>query len=702
MIEDRLLESQQVLADIDLGVTDGILLLSRDLDILWANKAAARRYGGESVIGKACYEVSHLRSDPCQPPHDPCPIQQLLETGKPATVTHLHADAQGALSPVEVTAYPIKDENGEITKFVHVARDITERVRAESALRESESNFRTLTDTVAAAAFIFQGERMRYANRTAEVMTGYSHDELLAQNFWDVIHPEFRETVKERGLARQQGAPVSAHYEVKILTKSGEERWVDFQAGTIEFDGEPAVLGTAFDITGRKRAEDKIAHMAYHDEVTGLPNRALIIDRIETALAQARRSKQPVALFFLDVDGFKSVNDTVGHAAGDHFLQSVADRLRGSVREGDTIGRTGGDEFVVLLPSIASVGETAEVAARVVEAFRHPWNVTGQEFDLTVSIGIAVHPADGDDAGTLLRNADTAMYRAKEGGGDGFQLYAAAMSAAVSERVAMQFELRRALECSEFVLHYQPQVRTGNGVIVGMEALVRWQHRERGLVYPDEFIPLAEATGLIIPLGNWVLRTACAQNKAFQEEGFAPIRVAVNLSARQFQQPDLPEMVASVLKETGLDPDYLELEITENAAMRDIESAIRVLKRLREIGVHISIDDFGTGYSSLAYLKRLPIDGVKIDQSFVRDIATDPDDAAIVTATIGLARTLELRSIAEGVESREQLDFLKDHQCPEVQGYLFGKPAPAGEFRRLLAGQSLSTPDPDLVVIQTR
>ena len=686
LVETNLLESQQVLQDINVAVTDGILVVSRDLDILWANEAASVRYGGASVIGKTCHEASHLRSSPCEPPLDPCPIRELLETGKPATVTHMHPNAQGAPTPVEVTAYPVRDENGEITKFVHVARDVAERARAENAIRESETKFRMLTDTVAAAAFIFQGERIRYANRGAAVVTGYTQDELLAQNFWDVIHPDFRELVKSNGLARQRGEPVPPRYEVKILTKQGEEKWVDFQAGGIEFDGAPAALGTAFDITDRKQAEEQIKHMAFHDSLTGLPNRALIIDRIDKAIAQARRSDEAAAVLFLDVDGFKAVNDTLGHAIGDQFLQSVAARLVAIVRESDSVGRTGGDEFVIALSAMSAADESIEVATRIVTAFRSPWEVAGQDFHLTASIGIAVFPGDGDDADTLLRNADTAMYRAKEEGRDQFQVFAPAMSAYVSARVALESELRRALDREEFVVHYQPQIQVATREMIGMEALVRWQHADRGLVHPDTFIPLAEATGLIVPLGEWVLRTACAQNVAYQQAGLPPVRVAVNLSARQFQQPDLADMVSAVLQETGLDPMWLDLEITENTAMRDIESAIATLLRLREMGVQISIDDFGTGHSSLAYLGRLPIDALKIAPSFVQDVVKRPDDAVIVAASVGLGNSLRLRVIAEGVETEEQFEFLRSKGCTEVQGYLFGRPMPASALADLLSG----------------
>ncbi|MBI1885652.1 MAG: EAL domain-containing protein [Chloroflexi bacterium] len=463
-------------------------------------------------------------------------------------------------------------------------------------------------------------------------------------------------------------------------------------AGLKEIDGLSAAFNSmAVNLEARTaeqtRAEEQIKYLAYHDPLTGLPNRALLKDRLTVALAQARRKRGMLAVMFVDLDRFKLVNDTVGHAMGDQLLRKFAERLTRVAREGDSLARVGGDEFTVLLPEI-SVSEDADlVAQRILEASRAPVLLAGHEFSVTASIGIAVYPGHGEDAVALLRNADAAMYRAKEEGRNTFKIFEPVMNARLLARVALEEDLRHALERAEFQLHYQPQVEIQTGTIVGVEALLRWQHPERGSVPPDEFISLAEETGLIIPIGQWVLRTACAQSKAWQNAGLAPMSMAVNLSPRQFQEPGLIRGIARVLQETGLPAQLLELEITESTAMRDVEFTIAMVEELRAMGVRVSIDDFGTGYSSLGYLKRLPVDSVKIDRSFVNDVTADGDDAAIVAAIVGLAQTMNLNTIAEGVETEEQLAFLKNLNCDFVQGFLFSKAVPAETFAKMLAEQ---------------
>jgi diguanylate cyclase (GGDEF)-like protein len=428
----------------------------------------------------------------------------------------------------------------------------------------------------------------------------------------------------------------------------------------------------------------ELNHLAYHDALTDLPNRILFEDRLTQALALSQRNRQTLGVLFLSLDRFKKVNDTLGHAQGYRLLKEVAGRLVRCVREGETVARFEGDEFAVLLPQINGTEDVIEITQQIREALKLPFTIDGQEIFVATSIGISLYADDGEDAPTLLKNAGAALYRAKEQGGDNYQFYTADMNAKALKRLALENSLRRALERREFVVYYQPQVEINTRQVVGMEALVRWQHPEMGLVCPAEFIPLAEDTGLITPIGEWVLRTACAQSRTWQDEGLAPLRVAVNLSARQFQQQDLSDMVVRILQETGLDSHDLELELTESSIMKNAESAVSTLRELKAMGVQITVDDFGTGYSSLGYLKRLPIDTLKIDQSFVRDVTTDPDDAALVMAMITLAHNLRLKVVAEGVETEEQLRFLHLLRCDEGQGYLFGKPVAADAFRQLL------------------
>jgi diguanylate cyclase (GGDEF)-like protein len=435
----------------------------------------------------------------------------------------------------------------------------------------------------------------------------------------------------------------------------------------------------------RRQAEDRVHHLAHYDELTGLPNRSMFTQRLSHALIQARRNDKPLAILFIDLDRFKNINDTLGHEAGDRVLMEVAQRLQGCLREGDTVGRLGGDEFVVLIEELPEPMHVAAVAQKILAAVVKPFIAGAQEFHITASIGISTYPDDSEDMQGLLKSADIAMYRAKEQGKNNYQFYSALMNIHTVERLALESSLRRALERNEFLLHYQPKVDIGSGRITGMEALLRWQQRA------TQFIALAEETGLIVPIGAWVLKTACARNQSWRELGLPPLRMAVNLSARQFAHENLLQDVARALDEAGLDPAALELEITESMVMHDPERAVKLLSRLKDMGIHLSIDDFGTGYSSLSYLKRFPLDSVKIDRSFIRDIPGDADDAAITRAIIAMAHSLRLKVIAEGVETEAQLSFLREHGCDEMQGYHFSKPLPEDAFLRLLQDRVAST-----------
>ncbi|MFB8789105.1 MAG: EAL domain-containing protein [Potamolinea sp.] len=438
----------------------------------------------------------------------------------------------------------------------------------------------------------------------------------------------------------------------------------------------------------QRRVEDMLKHQASHDRLTGLPNRMLFEDRLSLALAHTHRYGEMLAVVFLDLDNFKTINDTLGHALGDQLLQIVAERLTGCVGKHDILARWGGDEFTFLLSSISCAEDAAKIAIKILETLNVPIKIDEKELYIKASLGIALAPYDGEDTDTLLKNADAAMYRAKQKGRNKYQLYTSAIGTKAQERLILEHNLYKALERQEFLLHYQPQIDLETDEIVGMEALIRWQNPESGFISPSLFIPIAEEMGLINSIGEWVLWTACAQNRAWQSLGLPPVRMAVNLSARQFQQKNLVEIITQVLESTKLDPRYLELEITESIAMQDIPVTISVLRTLRSMGIQIAIDDFGTGYSSLSSLKHFPLDKLKIDQSFIRDLVKDTDDAAIVTALVALGHGLKLEVIAEGVELQEQLTVLRSLNCDGMQGYLFSRPLSVQDATNLFISKS--------------
>jgi diguanylate cyclase (GGDEF)-like protein len=440
----------------------------------------------------------------------------------------------------------------------------------------------------------------------------------------------------------------------------------------------------------RKRYQEELEHHANYDALTGLPNRNLLHDRLKQAVF-VQRYVHPIAVVFLDLDHFKIINDSLGHTQGDKLLATTAERLHSTVRDGDTVARLGGDEFVLVLND-AKEDVIFRAMQRILDSVGEPMMIGGQELCITCSAGVSVYPQDGDDVETLLKNADAAMYRAKERGRNNFQFYTSEMNALVHERLALEHNLRRALERNELLLYYQPKVDVATGVIIGAEALVRWQHPQWGLILPMRFIPIAEETGLIVPIGEWVLRTACVQNRKWQDAGLRAMAVSINLSARQFRQEGLVRTVRQILSDARLRPEHLEIELTESMVMHDVETAIGILRGLKSLGIRLSVDDFGTGHSSLSYLKRLPIDTLKIDRSFVAHIG-DPDeqdDGVLAQAIISLGHTLKLNVIAEGVETDAQLDFLRAHHCDEVQGYYFGKPMPADEFAEIVGAKYLS------------
>lgn len=519
----------------------------------------------------------------------------------------------------------------------------------------------------------------------------FSPARLLSKKIDDVFSKEMAQPVLDH-LDKALAGREMQFFEQQIPTED-DDRFYEWR---IVNSGQDEALAIVRDITERKRTEERVIRLAYHDTLTGLLNRHSFKDHLAQAVANAQRYKRFVATLFIDLDRFKRINDTLGYQVGDLLLQGVAERIQECVRKSDkaarnvadassnSVSRLGGDEFTILLPEIKQVQDTARVAKRILEAIARPFTIAGHEIFITGSIGITVYPLDGEDPDILLKNADSAMYSAKEQGRNTFQFYTESMNASSFKRLALENGLRKALDREEFIIYYQPQVDIASGRISGMEALLRWKHPELGLVPPGDFIPLAEETGLIVSIGEWVLCAACIQNKAFQNRGLPPKRVAVNISSFQFRRQSLVKTVTKALKMSGLDPRYLELELTESAIMKNMEESSKILEDLKEMGLRVAIDDFGTGYSSLAYLKRFPLDILKIDRSFIRDIPEDQDNAAIAAAIIAMARSLNLEVIAEGVETEDQLAFLRDQGCDEVQGYYFSPPLPSEEIEAYL------------------
>ena len=584
---------------------------------------------------------------------------------------------------VALTISPVKDSTGRVVGASKIARDITERMQGEKALRQAKEKYRAIFEDAVVGIFQITPESCPLSiNRALAQMHGYdSPDEFMAevsnmarQLFVDPSRmDELRQELAQKGEVR--GA------ELETYRRDRTKMWVAANIREVQDGDSKAMLleGTIEDITDRKIAQERVQFLAYFDELTGLPNRTLLQDRLTTALAGARRRKDKVALLFLDLDRFKLVNDSLGHRCGDLLLQNVAERLKGWAREQDTVARLGGDEFLIVLNSVRDVADAAVAAERLMDAMVAEFIVEGHSFSNSCSLGISIFPEHGTDVETLMKNADAAMYCAKDSGRANFRFFTEEMNAQVVERLTLESSLRQALGKKELFLMYQPQMEIASGRITGLEALLRWQHPKLGLVPPDRFIRIAENSGLIIPIGEWVLRTACSQSRKWQVEGLPAVQIAVNVSAVQFRQEGFSELIRRVLHETGLAPKYLELEITESLLLSNADVMFSVFQELKAMGLRLAIDDFGTGYSSLSYLKKFPVSKLKIDRSFVRDIAVNTDDAAITNAIISMAKSLNLKVIAEGVENEAQLSFLRAHQCDEIQGYYFSKPLPVAE-----------------------
>ena len=681
-----------------------VSLLDREGVTLYSSQSSVAILGDpvDELVGRTPFERVH--------PEDQAEVRALFQTalrspGFPLISEFRMRHRGGAWRTVEAVLVNRLDDPSVAAAVLNY-RDVTERKRAQQKiedlnrdLQRQVAEFQTLLEVIPIGIGIARDPACRRIegnpymarlmglsptqNISLSASDGEGQAGTSARLFRDGRPLASEELPMQRAAA--QGEEV-VDMEMDVVREGQKVATiVGYAAPLFDETGRPrGAIGASLDITERKRAEEQVKSLAYHDALTGLPNRRLFQDRLSVAVAQAHRNSQRLAVLFLDLDRFKPVNDALGHAVGDRLIQDVAERLRTCLREGDTVARLGGDEFTLLLPGVAQVVDAARVAEKVLDSLRVPFLIEGREVFATASIGISLYPEDGRDADTLVKNADAAMYRAKQQGRDNYQVCAPALNATALERLALESHLRHAVGQDELLLHYQPVMNIATGRVQGMEALLRWRHPELGLVPPGDFIPLAEMTGLIIAFSPWVLRTACAQAREWQAAGHPDLAVAVNLSARQFQHPDLAGQVKRALEETKLEAPFLELEVSETSAMQTPASSVQTLKALKAIGVRIAIDDFGTGSSSLSYLRRFPIDALKIDRSFTAGITRDPDAAAIANAVIALGHTLKLRVVAEGVETDDQLAFLAARRCDRAQGFLFGAPRPAPDCGELL------------------
>ncbi len=689
---------KQYAEDILASLPAGLLVLDDSLKTLRVNRSFRELFGlknGDDLAGRALEDIL------------PVPGLRQQAQGVFAGGMAVHgivAALDEKRLRLAITGIRLAEEEEEEESLLVVVEDVTEEQKLRAQARAHEQRFHDLVQGLDAIVWEAEGGDRglcySFVSRHAETLLGYPVERWLADpGFWaNCLHPDDRDTLikfySEIILDLDSG---STHEDTvwvvqyRMLAVDGHAIWFH---DTIHRVVDPEIQavrlsGVMMDITARKEMEMRLAHLASHDVLTGLPNRALLLDRLGHALVYASRHGRAAAVLFLDLDRFKLVNDSFGHSVGDQLLKAVAERLGNCVREGDLVARLGGDEFVILLEDMAHPQDAALVAQKILDRFAPPFRVEAPEtarqaFHFTASIGISLYPGDGESSSALLSNADAAMYCAKEQGGNNYQFFTLELNTRARRRMDLESALHKALEQEQFVLHYQPQVTPGSGEIAAVEALLHWQSPEQGLIPPDEFIPLLEETGMIVPVGEWVLRTACMQQRAWLATGLPPLRMAVNLSVRQLRRGHFVDSLVRILADTGMDPSCLELEITESMVMQHVEEVLEILRALSALGVDLSVDDFGTGYSSLSYLKRLPIDTIKIDKSFVGDITTDTDDAAIVAAIIAMAHSLHLKVVAEGVETQEQFDFLLERGCDAMQGYFFSKPLPAEEILPLL------------------
>ena len=691
---ERAEQVRAALAGIVENANDAIISRSLDGTILSWNAGAQRLlgYSAAEALGRPIDELIYAPGVRART------VQNIEKVRRGETVAPYETRRKtkdGRLVDVLSSVSPIRNEAGEVIAASIILHDISALKQAELTVKESEERFRAAFEQAGVGMGLrdidpSKPQWLRVNQKLCDIL-GYTREELMQLTSIDVTPPEDRAVAIEQNERLLRGEITTYVREKRYVRKDGQIIWAKITLSAVRgTSGQPGyIISVVEDITDTKKTDERIAYLAQYDALTALPSRTLFRDRLIQAMARAKRNERLLAVMLLDLDRFKEINDSFGHAVGDCTLQAVGNLLKDALREVDTIARMGGDEFALIIEQNANIDEITAVAERIQQVFYAPLVIAGREIFVTTSIGITVYPFNGEDVDELLQASEVALYRAKEDGRNTYEFFTAEMNGQATERLTTGGLLRRGLERGEFVLHYQPKVAVDSGRIIGVEALIRWNSKELGFVSPAKFIPIAEETGLIVPITEWVLKTACAQSMAWQRGGIPPLEMSVNLSPRQFRQHDLLTMIAGVLQETGLAPRYLDLEITEGTVMQHPEKAIAILKELNVLGVQISIDDFGTGYSSLGYLKRFPVQKLKIDQSFIRGVMSDPNDAAIVTAVIAMAKSLNLGLVAEGVETKDQLAFLTKLRCEEYQGYYFSKPLPPEALLPLLQPQPL-------------